>query len=280
MTESMHGLAKSYMRKWRLIPDGQVIQTPTSSLFPAVRGGEPLMLKIIKEDGDEQNSCTALRHYHGRGAVKVFEHTDDAFVMQRAAAGSTLVAFRQEHGDAKATDIVADVLTKLHGAAVPKTLPNLPKLNVLRSAFAAVQEIDQPVLSQPLLAFAEALFDKLIASSGLQTVLHGDLHHENVLFDLDCGWLAIDPKGFIGDPIYDCSALFKNPLNDQEVADERCILSRVKILQARLGYPFERILEWAFVHCVLSVIWSLQDGMPVGPALPVALMLFEILQAD
>lgn len=278
MTHSEPGSASFYMGKWLLTPAGNAIQTATSSLFPVVRDGVPLMLKIIRQEGDEQNSCAALQHYNGQGAVKVFERTEDAFVMQRLASGRTLVDFRKESGDAETTEILADVVSNLHSASASTAGSNLPPLRVLREAFSTTNKINQNVLSRPMLMLAEAMFDKLIASTSHQLVLHSDLHHENVMFDSNDGWLAIDPKGFIGDPIYDCAALFKNPLHDDEIASEACIFSRAAIMHRRLGYPSDRILEWAYVHCVLSVIWSLQDGMPTGPALPVAVTLFGKLR--
>lgn len=273
------GLASFYMDKWLLNADGHAIQTPTSSLFPVVRDNKTLMLKIIKEEGDEQNSCAALQHYSGQGAVKVFDYADDAFVMQRAT-GKTLTMFRSEQGDAEATRVICDVLQQLHGAERPAAEIHLPNLNILGLGFAAMRSIDQHVLPLPMLDFAEALFNKLVGSTSRECVLHGDLHHENLLFDECDGWLAIDPKGFVGDPIYDCAAFFKNPLADEGVSDKACVHSRANILQEQLGYPRERILQWAFVHCVLSVVWSLQDNSAIGPALPVAMTLFQDLPKD
>lgn len=269
-----------YKQKWRLVSTGPAIHTPTSALYPVVREGAALMLKIIRLEGDEQNSCTALQHYNGQGAVRVFERADDAFVMQFAVPGISLAAFREEHGDAEATHVAADVLKRLHGSSVPTPDGSLPPLSALRVAFDTIRAIDQQKLPLPLLAAAEALFDRLNASTRQQMVLHGDLHHENMLLDARSGWLAIDPKGFVGDAVYDCAALFKNPLFDESVAEKACILSRADILANQLAYPKDRILQWAFVHCVLSVIWSLKDNMPTGPAHAVALTLFQHLENE
>jgi aminoglycoside/hydroxyurea antibiotic resistance kinase len=44
-------------------------------------------------------------------------------------------------------------------------------------------------------------------------VLHGDLHHGNVLdFGLR-GWLAIDPKGLLGERGFDFANIFTNPIS-------------------------------------------------------------------
>lgn len=280
MSVSKPGSADFYKQRWRLQSCGPRIKTPTGTLYPVVRDGCLLMLKLIAPDGDEQQSCNVLRHYEGQGAVRVFEHHLDAFVMERANPGTNLSDFRTQHGDVAATCAAAGLVKTLHQASAPSKAHDLPHLSTLRGAFAAIPPTAQPVLPSPVILFAETLFDRLIASTTRPLVLHGDLHHENMLFDECRGWLVIDPKGYVGDPVYDCAALFKNPLCDAGVAEKACILSRAQLFADHLEYPYERILQWAFVHCVLSVIWSLQDNTSTGPALPVALTLFQYIQGE
>jgi streptomycin 6-kinase len=58
---------------------------------------------------------------------------------------------------------------------------------------------------------AESLFRELIASSESPVLLHGDLHHFNILSARRQPWLAIDPKGVAGEPAYEPGALLRNP---------------------------------------------------------------------
>lgn len=39
-----------------------------------------------------------------------------------------------------------------------------------------------------------------------------DLQHYNVLFDDARGWLAIDPKGVVGEVEYEIGAILRNPI--------------------------------------------------------------------
>src|SRR6266567_6137524 len=43
------------------------------------------------------------------------------------------------------------------------------------------------------------------ASSAEPVLVHGDLHHDNVLSSARAGWLAIDPKGVAAEPAYETS---------------------------------------------------------------------------
>jgi streptomycin 6-kinase len=40
-----------------------------------------------------------------------------------------------------------------------------------------------------------------------------DLHHYNVLSDSGRGWLAIDPKGLVGEVEYEVGAAIRNPID-------------------------------------------------------------------
>ncbi|OYX00148.1 MAG: hypothetical protein B7Z15_20540, partial [Rhizobiales bacterium 32-66-8] len=99
------------------------------------------------------------------------------------------------------------------------------------------------------------LFDRPTAA----VPLHGDLHHDNIMSS-DRGWLAIDPKGLIGDPAYDVANVFINPKGAAHLAtDPRRIAARADILAERLNYSRKRILGWAAAHAALSACWLLAD---------------------
>jgi streptomycin 6-kinase len=53
---------------------------------------------------------------------------------------------------------------------------------------------------------------RLFAQSTTSVLLHGDLHHDNILHDGNA-WVAIDPKGLIGDPAYEIAPLLCNPID-------------------------------------------------------------------
>ena len=58
---------------------------------------------------------------------------------------------------------------------------------------------------------AEALLAWLVPSQTGPVLLHGDLHHGNVLSARRRPWLAIDPKGVVGERAFDAGALLYNP---------------------------------------------------------------------
>jgi streptomycin 6-kinase len=67
-----------------------------------------------------------------------------------------------------------------------------------------------------MLSRAEGVASELLASVPEVRVLHGDLHHENIVSAQRAAWLAIDPKGIVGDLGYETGALMNNPYGRME----------------------------------------------------------------
>lgn len=125
--------------------------------------------------------------------------------------------------------------------------------------------------SKSIYPVAAELTERLLADAGDQRVLHGDLHHENILFSEPRGWLAIDPKGIFGDRTYDAANVLFNPIDSPElVANEARFLETARILAQRLDLDFRRLLAFAFAHGCLSASWSIEDGQDPELALRVA----------
>ena len=98
------------------------------------------------------------------------------------------------------------------------------------------------------------------------------------MFDSERGWLAIDPKGVIGEVEYEIGAMLRNPVERPELFISRDIIERrVKQFVDRLSLDCERVLAWGFSQAVLSAIWDVEDGFPVEATHP-ALRLAQVIQ--
>ncbi len=123
-------------------------------------------------------------------------------------------------------------------------------------------------LPAPLVEQAEALFADLLASAAGPVLLHGDLHHWNILAATRAPWLALDPKGVVGEPAYEVGALLRNRLPRRiETAAGRALLARrVAILSEALAIEPSRLLGWGVAVSVLSAWWSIEDHGSGGEA--------------
>ncbi len=259
MAEAARQDIAGYLKQWSAKPDGERMETPASWLQPVRRAGVAAMLKLLKPHSDEQNAAALLRYYDGRGAVRLFEADDNALLMERASGERSLAAMALSGRDVDAADILADTVVILHapsGCAVPASLT--PLAERFRALFA--YEATHPLLGQ-----CADMARQLLATEGERVPLHGDLHHYNVLDAGARGWLAIDPKGLIGERTYDVANLLCNPWPHGELVHSPDRMRQMAQLYARrLGLDARRVLNFAFAHAGLSASWDLEDGEDPG----------------
>lgn len=268
--DDLDGLVAALSRDWEL-ELGPAYPLSFHWVAPARRAeGTPAVLKVGVPDGHLAQEAAALRAWDGRGAVALLDQDParGAVLLERAEPGSTaecLVA------DEPATAVVVDLLRELH--ATPDRPAGLPHVRTEGAAFTAhlTRYPGDDPLPRAMVARAAALFTELCASGPADVLLHGDLHHANVLSATRRPWLAIDPHGYLGDPGYDTGQLLYNPLSAD--ADRLAALAprRVEQLADGLGLPLDRTRAWGYVVCVLSEVWSAGDGYPIdGRPLAVA----------
>jgi streptomycin 6-kinase len=266
--------------RWQLAVEGEYIDTPHGCVVFARRGNERLALKIQFEhaddsDGNEGHAATALAHYAGAGAVRLIGREGRVLLLERAVPG--VPASERVHAgfDDQATEAVAGVIEALHVRAPPAAaLPTVEDwaagFQRYLDRFGAPGEA-RPPLPLPLVDRAHRIYTELAASQSRRYLLHGDLHHDNILHARERGWLAIDPKAVIGEIAYETGAMLRNPSGDiRNVADARIVLRRVRLMADRLDLEPQRILGWGFAEAVLAGIWAVEDGADPRCALAVA----------
>ena len=67
-------------------------------------------------------------------------------------------------------------------------------------------------LEKSLVERAEHSVANFFSEDYVPMLIHGDLHHYNILIVGKYSWLAIDPKGVIGPAAYEVGPLLMNPL--------------------------------------------------------------------
>ena len=110
---------------------------------------------------------------------------------------------------------------------------------------------------------------ELLAMPQDQTVLHGDIHHDNILDAGPRGWIAIDPKGLYGERGYDYANTFCNPDIAIATAPGQ-IARRIEVISAAANLEPRRLLKWVLAYAGLSAAWSLDEGADPTLALAVA----------
>jgi streptomycin 6-kinase len=115
-----------------------------------------------------------------------------------------------------------------------------------------------------------------MASTSQPVLLHGDLHHDNILRHYDT-WMAIDPKGILGDRHFDGVQYLLNYAGEGQEADAR-LARRLAIMCEHLTLEADRIARWGVVKGLLDACWALEDHADWRPALATAQRFLRWLQ--
>jgi streptomycin 6-kinase len=250
-------------RRWSL-----TVMPPFSNLSynyvaPAQRAdGLDVVLKVGFPHRELLTEIAALRCYNGRGIAYLLETEPEqgALLLERLTPGTMLV---QIEDDEQATAIAADVMRQLWRPAPPDHL--FPTVADWAAGLVRLRaEFDGGTGPFPtaLVEQAEQLFAELLISMAEPVLLHGDLHHYNILAAERQPWLAIDPKGVIGEPVYETGTLLRDPINwFLTHPDPRRVLARrIDQLAEMLQFDRARIRGWGLAQAVLSGWWSYEDS--------------------
>jgi streptomycin 6-kinase len=241
-----------HIDKWRLAPDGAPFETHSSWLSFVRHGGNPALFKVFKPGSDEAPSARYLAAHHGHGTVRVFESDSEAILLERIEPGTRLTELPLRGRDDEATHIVCDTIERLQSAKVDAA--GWPGHDAHLAEFSKCYPVAP--LTQEITARAEAMFRELDASQVERGLLHGDLHHENILLDKLRGWLAIDPKGEAGEIAYELAAPLRNPLESPDMfMSDAQMDRRVRIYCERLKLDRQRVLGWCFARNCSAALW-------------------------
>lgn len=227
---------------------------------PAVRAdGTAVVLKTCEFSDEFAHGLAALRLFNGRGIARLLEYDEGKKVMllERVQPGTMLASLVPEQ-DEQATSILAGVMRQLwRPAPTVHHFPTVEQLGQGLSQLRAHYAGGYGPFPPRLVDEATELFAALCATAHKTMLLHGDLQHHNVLRSGET-WLAIDPKGVVGDPGYEVGASFYNPMPAiLDVSDlEQMLARRVAQLSEELGIERERIRGWGLAHCVLNA-WNM-----------------------
>jgi streptomycin 6-kinase len=241
-----------YLQSWSLSADGDPIVTPGSHLLPVRWQGLPAMLKVA-HTSEEKLGGRLMSWWAGDGAAQVYAHDGEAMVMERANGAGSLMHMALNGQDDEASRIACATIARLH---VPRPSPpqGLLSLEVWFQSLWRAAEDEGGRLHD-----CAAVARELLATQQDIVVLHGDVHHDNILDFGARGWLAIDPKRVTGERGYDYANLICNP--DLPTCSNPVRFNhQVDVIAQTAGLARQRLLQWVVAHAGLSAAWFLEDG--------------------
>lgn len=219
------------------------------------RDRETRILKIAPP-GERIRSEIAWYQVNPDGGAEVFasDHEAGALLMEHLIPGSSAKVLVQQGDDDGATRAICEVIKKL------RPVPCTHQKFELVADLGASMELLRGMLDARLVDEASRLFEDITGDPTTHRIVHGDLHHDNVLLGRK-GWCGIDPHGYFGPPAFEVGAMIHNPRDafPGERPLEATIHRRLAILSEELPFTRKEIIGWSLVHTLLAASWSLTD---------------------
>ena len=252
---SLPVMVEEFSKKWGLSEVQEIKNLSYHYVVSAFQDKTPVVLKLGLDVDELAQENHALQALAGFGVPRVMQSTSEALLLEQAVPGVSLKSYFPCK-DEEATQIACRVIERLHRAPKPKGT-SFPHIRDWLSIIDKEWNIPQPILEK-----ARRLKNQLLAASSQEVLLHGDLHHDNILENGD-DWMVIDPKGVMGDPIIDkMGCLLREPLSELLTQENTMAIlnKRLKLIAHYFSLDREKIIQWTFVQSVLACCWFLEDN--------------------
>lgn len=254
--EELPALLRRAAETWRLTRC--VAIEPPSINFVATAWSETwgdVVLKVEAPHEVRYTEIEALGLFAGRRCCPLLavDYPSAALLLRRLRPGTTLRALASRQ---RQLEIGAEMAATLPVAlTVPHGLPRYRDwLDGVRRT-SSMEPVAGAVL-QDLLGIATVYLSEIEAGGGPEVLLHGDLHHDNILAS-GSDWLAVDPQGVVGPALLEAGRFIQNHLVpdggeiDPGEADRTIGCFADALAQSRV-----LVAKGFFVLSVLSVLWD------------------------
>lgn len=257
-------VVEKYRKPWELSEiEFQKSLSTNSLIFYAVskQYGMVILKALINNGFDKE--ILACKLFQGENFCKIYEYSleDQVYIMERIMPADTLYESAPRNDRIK---IVGRIFKGLHKTDIPDSA-----FPTYSEWFEAGKEgtknrKDCKELYQYLYS-AERMLADINQKYSRNLLLHGDLHHENILKNENGSYTVIDPKGVIGDPVFDLSRFILDEFRDDLTSEPKdVIIDFVQKLGDSVGIPCEILLRCLYIE---TVIWLFREELANGESL-------------
>lgn len=244
-----------YEKEWqfkvkKIFPDAQF----NVVLDVIQNSGVSAVFKCCLPNKEFKTENLSLKHYDGYGAAKLLESDIDngAMLIEKITPGTLLELLDNIETE---TQYAIDVFKKLH-----KPIKDHQSFPSLENWFMGFDRLYKKFnntsgpFDEKLIKKAKKISHELLSSQSQPVLLHGDLHYANLILNLD-HYVAIDPKGVIGEPE------FEIPMpRVSELVTKKELFYRLDCFITQSQFDQKRIYSWIFCKAVLAAWWTVEDS--------------------
>ncbi|MER6253930.1 aminoglycoside phosphotransferase family protein [Streptomyces sp. NPDC001584] len=262
------GIVDELLARWECVPDGEVMHGGVGVIVPVLRrAAEPAVLKVSFPHPGNVHEPDALEAWGGRGAVLLHERDDERFAMLLERVRSVTLE-GVEDGDEVVT--VAGRLSRRLAVPAPA---GLPRLREQADSWEEQLRQDEDEWAHALPRYvvdAAVATVRELGRTQPDVLIHGDLHARNILRADREPWLAVDPKGYAGDPAYDGGTPLKTRALSLLGAEDlgKAVHRTLDLFVEAAELDRERVRRWAQLHAVQAAFWGRRHGFRVARSGP------------
>ncbi len=256
------------LEHWECVPDGEVMHGGVGVIVPVRRRAEgSAVLKVSFPHPGNVHEPDAFAAWAGRGAVLLHERHDERFAMLLERVQTSTLA------EVEDDDEVVTVAGRINRRLAIPAPSGLPRLRERADAWEDQLCKDAEELTHTLSLHAVDAAVATVRELGRvqpDILIHGDLHARNILRADREPWLAVDPKGYAGDPAYDGGTLLKSRALTLLDADDlrKAVHRTLDVFAEAAELDRERVQRWAQFHAVQAAFWGRRHGFRIARSGP------------
>lgn len=218
------------------------------------------ILKLGPPGRERETEGLALKEYNGRRLCRLYavDVADGALLEERILPGTPL---REETSLEKRLSVFSALVTGMHiipadTGVYPSYLDWVTRI----ASYMRGREDNRRLCGH--MQKAEVLCRTLWAAHPRRLLLHGDLHHDNILLEESGGYRIIDPKGVIGDPVFELPRFVLNEVGEVLTPGTYERMNTIIISLAELLQVPEIVLRQVFyIETAMAECWNVESSL-------------------
>lgn len=259
------------IRQWNLAEVKAIYENPYKAVYSAMSEEYgAVILKLNRDIKQLAEEYEMLNRLDGSGCCKVFayDRENGMLLEERLVPGTVL---RKEENLQKRIVAFSSIFHKIHCSVEVlcdddgqehKVQTYMEWLDAIYR-FCTESHINQELTEKAKLA--RDICAEMYEKYSERMLLHGDLHHDNILMKADETYAMIDPKGVIGPKILEVARFIMNELDTKHNAPaENHMWEVVRLISETFDFPQEDVAKVYFMEVILGNVWSVEDGVGVN----------------
>lgn len=251
---------ETYKARWDLTDLEQIDYYSVHCIFKCTsKKYGPCILKIGRPSPQTDTEVQTLKEYGGGDFCRLYQADTPkgVLLLERIIPG---IQLRQEPCLNKRLDVFCGLWSRMHMEPADKAAyPTY--MEWVSGATEYLKGIRGQELLYGKMLKAEQICRSLCEQYPGELLLHGDLHHDNILLDENNRYRIIDPKGVIGAAVFDIPRFvlneFEDSMDDGFVGKYATIIGA---LSKKLSVPEYDIRRLTYAEMCMANSWSVESG--------------------